>query len=441
MLTTTFRSFPIEEIEVSPNRQRKVFDETKLRELADSIENPSIGLLHPIVLRKVGDKRVLVAGERRLRAIKDSHDLGVQPYHLGQVIPPGQVPFLDIGEMDPLDAWEAELEENIKRDDLTWQERAKATADLMELRKQQAERKGAPKPTIATIAEEVRGSSEGNYHAATRREIVLSKHLDDPDVAAATSPEKAIKVLRRKEERARNEKLAAEVGQIATRDLHHAYHTDSEAWVKGAPDATYDVIITDPPYGMNADDFGDSGGMAAGAHGYVDSAENLARILKWLPGETFRVTKPQAHIYLFCDFAWFPEIKRHFETAGWKVFRTPIIWHKPTGFRAPWPEMGPQRRYECCLYAVKGDKRTTKMGGDVITCPPDDNLGHEAQKPVGLYVDLLSRSVIPGDQVLDLFGGTGPLIPAAHALKCRATVIEKDAASFAICSTRLKDLS
>jgi DNA modification methylase/ParB-like chromosome segregation protein Spo0J len=431
----------IDSIEVPSNRQRKVFDEAKLRELGDSIENPAIGLLHPIVIRKDGVRKVLVAGERRLRAIKDAHELGVQPYHLGAVIPPGKIPFSDIGEMDPLDAWEAELEENINRDDLTWQERAKATAELLELRKQQALKKGLPAPTVASIAEEVRGSAVGSNHVKTRQELVLSRHLDDPDVAAAASPDKAIKILRKKEEKARNERLAVEVGKIATRDLHHAYHADAEVWAKAAPPASFDVIITDPPYGMNADEFGDSGGMADGAHDYVDSAENLARILKWLPGESFRLAKPQAHLYLFCDFGWFADIKRAMEGAGWKVFRTPMIWHKPTGFRAPWPDMGPQRRYECCLYAVKGDKRTVKMGGDVITCPPDDNLGHNAQKPVALYVDLLSRSVIPGDQVLDLFGGTGPLIPAAHALKCRATVIEKEASSFAICSTRLKELS
>ncbi len=425
---------------ISDNRQRRAFDEGKLRELANSIENEKIGLLHPIVIRRDNNRTILVAGERRLRAFKDSHELGVAVWHAGQQVPIGMIPYLDIGEMDPLDAWEAELEENIKRADLTWQERANATAQLMELRKQQAEVKGTPQPTVSSIAQEILGRSDGYYHGHTRQELVLSKHLDDPDVAGAATPEKAMKVLRRKEDNARNVKLAAEVGKIAASDMHKIYHADSEQWITTVPDGTYDVILTDPPYGMDADQFGDSGGMAEGAHGYADSAEILARILKWMPAQIFRVAKPQAHAYLFCDFSWFGAVKGAMEAAGWKVFRTPFIWHKPSGFRAPWPDQGPQRRYEICLYAVKGDKHTAKLGGDVITAAPDENLGNAAQKPVALYVDLLSRSIIPGDHVLDLFAGSGTILPAAHALKCRATAVEMGDASYAICTKRLKEL-
>jgi DNA modification methylase len=108
--------------------------------------------------------------------------------------------------------------------------------------------------------------------------------------------------------------------------------------------------------------------------------------------------------------------------------------------RAPWPEQGPQRKYELCLYAVKGKRPVTKLAGDVLTHGPDANLGHGAQKPVALFEDLLSRSVHPGDSVLDLFCGTGPLFPAAHALKCRATGIELDQASFGIAAKRIQEL-
>lgn len=434
------RLMPVAEVIIKDNRQRRAFDEAKLRELADSIENEKIGLLHPIVIRWEGGKRVLVAGERRTRAIKDSHELGVSVWHAGQRVPPGMIPYLDVGEMDPLDAWEAELEENIKRADLSWQERALATASLMEMRTKKAERAGVAPPTVAAIAQEVSGHSESGYHSDVRNQIILSKHLNDPDIAGADSTRKAMKVLKRKEEQTRNTRLAAEVGKISASDMHKVYNADSEVWIKTMADASYDVILTDPPYGMDADEFGDSGGMAAGAHGYSDSEENFLRIMSWLPRELFRVAKVQAHCYIFCDIDWYHSIKGSMEKAGWRVFRTPLIWHKPSGFRAPWPEMGPQRRYETILYAVKGDKHIAKLGGDVITCPPDTNLGHAAQKPVALYVDLLSRSVIPGDQVLDLFAGTGPIIPAAHALKVRATAVEMDPAEYAKITTRLKEL-
>ncbi len=61
------RNVPIEDISRSPNQPRKVFEESELKELADSINE--IGLLQPITVRKLDNlKYELIAGERRLRA-------------------------------------------------------------------------------------------------------------------------------------------------------------------------------------------------------------------------------------------------------------------------------------------------------------------------------------------------------------------------------------
>lgn len=57
---------PLTAVVPNPHQPRKSFDETALKELADSIR--SEGLLQPIVVRKVGDKFELIAGERRWRA-------------------------------------------------------------------------------------------------------------------------------------------------------------------------------------------------------------------------------------------------------------------------------------------------------------------------------------------------------------------------------------
>jgi len=121
-----------------------------------------------------------------------------------------------------------------------------------------------------------------------------------------------------------------------------------------------------------------------------------------------------------------------FISFGWWVFRTPLIWYKKAGMRAPWPQHGPQRKFETILYAVKGKRPVNLVTGDVLDYAPDSNLGHAAQKPTALFEDLLRRSVKPGDSVLDPFCGSGPVFPAAHALKCRATGIELDTASYGI---------
>ena len=146
-------------------------------------------------------------------------------------------------------------------------------------------------------------------------------------------------------------------------------------------------------------------------------------------------------MYLFCDFGKFPFLKDRLECTGWKVFRTPLIWYKPGAYRTPWVLRGPRRTYECILFAIKGERNVNLLGDDVLEFPSDENQGHNAQKPVALFQELLARSARPGDRVLDLFCGTGPIFPAAHALKCAATGIELDLAFAGIAAQRIKELS
>ena len=99
-----------------------------------------------------------------------------------------------------------------------------------------------------------------------------------------------------------------------------------------------------------------------------------------------------------------------------------------------------ERLSETILYAVKGKRTTLRMAGDILDYPSDSNLGHSAQKPVALFEDLLRRSVLPGNTVLDPFCGTGPIFPAAHASKCRATGVELDQASYGLTVKRIERL-
>ena len=64
----TLMELRVTEIAANPHQPRAVFDEEALAELAFSIKE--IGLLQPLVVRKVDSGYELVAGERRLRAAK-----------------------------------------------------------------------------------------------------------------------------------------------------------------------------------------------------------------------------------------------------------------------------------------------------------------------------------------------------------------------------------
>ena len=419
-------------ITVAPNRQRREFTPTELNELADSIE--ANGLLHPPVIRFADGQPILVAGERRLRAITDMYALARVFRFDGQLVPLGYVPCTTLGELDTLQAWEAELEENIRRVDLTWQEQAAATASLMDLRRAQAKAVGAPTPQVRDLVAEVRPNDVYDQaHDTTRKEIIVSRFLDDKEVAAAPTLKEAVKILKKREERRQQADLAELTGKSFSSASHQLVNMDSKEWAASAQSASFDILLADPPYGMGADQFGDSGvGSSAAAHFYEDSYESWKALMEWFPGEAFRLCKPDAHAYLFCDIDRFHELRGLMQAAGWRVHRTPLIWHNPDGFRAPWPDQGCQRKYELILYAVKGSRKVNQLLGDVLEYRKDKAAGHPAQKPVPLLVDLLRRSARPGDAVLDPFAGSFSTVEACHELKLSCTAVERDASAYGI---------
>src|SRR5262245_28346742 len=103
------RSVPIDSIDPNPLQPRRVFQSDKLAELAQSIR--ANGIIQPLVVRKVGDRYQLIAGERRWRAAKLAG--------LDQL----QVYIRDIPDERLL---EVSLIENIQREDLNPMETAAA---------------------------------------------------------------------------------------------------------------------------------------------------------------------------------------------------------------------------------------------------------------------------------------------------------------------------
>lgn len=426
-----------QDLKIPENRQRTEFDPDGHVELVESIQKH--GLLSALILRSHEGQWLLVAGERRLRAIDEIYALDGTIKCNDTDIPYGMVPYLTLGELSPVAAMQAEFEENVRRMDLTWQERAKAEADLLRLTERISLEIGTTGNPAVKVAEASRGAATTANVTAVTRSVVLSNNLHRPEVAAAKSASEAIKVLQRIDERERNAVRAAALGKEFLGAKHRVLNTTAGAFM-ATTDQRFDVICTDPPYGMGADEFGDSGGGAAGAHFYDDSPESFAKHVVPVLKNLHTLAKPDAHAYIFCDFDRFHEIKGYLVEGGWDVFRTPLIWVVPTKYRAPWPESGPQRKYETILYAKRGSLKCTKIMGDVLTYPMDENLGHQAQKPVALFQDLLSRSVRPGMQVLDLFAGTGPVIPAAHSLSAIATAVEADPAAYSIAVGRAEEV-
>ena len=124
--------------DIIPNRfqPRLSFDEQGLKELSDSIKEH--GIIQPLVLRKLGDKFEIIAGERRYKAAQMA---GLQT-----------VPAV-IANIDDNKSAEVALVENVQRRDLTAIEEARSYKSLLDkgylTQDQLAKRMGLSQPAIA----------------------------------------------------------------------------------------------------------------------------------------------------------------------------------------------------------------------------------------------------------------------------------------------------
>lgn len=398
---------------IPSNRQRREFDQKKLDALRDGITSP-IGLLQPIVLRD--DHKTLVCGERRLRTVSA---LSAPYRHNGTEVPVGSIPYVVLSELSAELLHAAELEENVNRTDLTWQERARAIADLHKLRVGQS---GVYNPgtkgghSIKDTASEIIGhEAKGSEVSEISDAIRLAEFLDDPFVSAAKDEKEAKKIIR--EGRKHTERLEAAKNFDASKSPH-VLTRGSSYDVNDDFHNLFDVIVTDPPYGIDIHKKEMFDGVEK--HEYDDSDEAFQIVCEKLPMVAARTAKKDAHIYVFCDIRRFSDLLVAFEVGGWNVWNRPLIWDKGNTGSYGNLEHGFRACYDAILFAYRGSRILNAGYRDVININQRTDHAHPAGKPIELYVELLSRSCRPGDKVADFYCGSGPIFPAASQINVQA---------------------
>ncbi len=164
-------------IYANPNQPRKAFDQTALRELADSISKH--GVIMPIIVNKEDDKFMIIAGERRFRASKIA---GLK-----------KVPVI-VKTYSERQIKEISLIENLQREDLNPIEAANAMRSLMTdyglTQEDLADRIGKSRPAIAntlrllTLSKEVINLVEsGALSAGHARALISVPEIDQKKMA------------------------------------------------------------------------------------------------------------------------------------------------------------------------------------------------------------------------------------------------------------------
>lgn len=424
------KTLPISQVIVM-DRQRKEIGPKALEELARSIH--SKGLFHAVVISQEEDGSYrLRAGERRLRAMDSLHASSLPFSHDGQLVPENHVPYTLISDLDEADLYELELEENLRREDLTWMEETEAKANLHKLRKSENPLQ-TYKETALEVAE-LKGTTHAHEKQAVAKAVLIQEHKNNPRVKKAKSAEEAMRAILDEGEQKFLARLNMSTINQAT-SPHKIIKGDCREVLKTLPPATINTIICDPPYGIEAHNAGQES-----KHFYDDSADNALDICKTILREGFRLASSRATLFMFCDIDHFVELRTYAAQQAWTVFRTPIIWDKTRGSRAPWGRAGFQRSYEIILFAVKGQDELVYPGGRDILSFPQDNKNdrtHAANKPEELLDVLLKLTTLPGEVVLDPCAGSGSIIPAADRRKARTICIELDETYYAQAMGRL----
>ena len=259
------------------NRQRKVLKESHINELAYSINKR--GLIHPIV---VNTENVLLAGECRLAACK--------------VLGWTHINAQYSDELDPKEMRAIELEENIKRLDLTWQENAMAVLDFHELRRQDD----------PTWSHKDTGEAIGLSQPTVSKQILVAQELrqGNETVAAAPMYSTALGIVERREER----KRAVDLEHFQDIELdkpkpesQSILNADFLKWAPAYSGPRFNFIHCDFPYGINADKHVQG---AADTHGgYRDTLDHYHDLMHCLCSNADRLSSESASSYVLVFYA------------------------------------------------------------------------------------------------------------------------------------------
>lgn len=391
----------VNSVKIAHERFREDYGE--IEQLAVSIQR--YGLFHPIVV----DRELnLIAGERRLRA------------HIALGIDEIEVSYRE--DADELVKREIEIEENLNRKDFTWQEEVKAKAEIDRIKRQLygSATKGhgggwALRDTARSLGESV---------GLISRDIRLADALSEyPDLKKEKNKEAAWRKLQSIKERLLVSALAEKVEvDVDTRCMRCG---DSAVEMKKLESESVDLVLTDPPFGIDLRMKGKYGDVKP----YEDKMADVINVIDLVVGECYRVLKNDRHMYIFCDPRNLPYVIDICRKKGFSTLETPLIWHKTGGAGAGGGDMMWARNYECIIFSYKGHRSLNRKGeSDVIVVPrvaPQLKV-HPTEKPTQLLRYLIEQSTMPGELVIDPFAGSASTLIAAFEVKRNAWGCEID---------------
>jgi len=368
----------------------------------------ALGQLQPILV-KPGDNGnyILVAGERRLEGVRQLAKKNQAIKGLGT----NMIWAEPRESLQPHVMLQIEFDENMKRKDFTYVEKARFIRKFHEQMCITA-KLGGGEWTGELTAVSLRLSPASISHYLRVEEAIKN----DPGVAKAQTLTAAVKRMKT------NEKLKIRMEAVkehATAAYHLAESCarlgDSLQMVKEVPDGSVDLVNFDPPWG---DDTGHKSND--NWEGFDDDTQTSDKIINTLLPELFRVLRPDRFL-IFWYRAWaYQDMVGRLEHAGFslKFGRTPCIWYKPdkVSDQNRFPEKMLIDAYETFLIVRKGDPVYHQRNWQNVFSHnrvPVAALIHPTEKPLSLCDDLIRLCSVPGEMVFDPTAGSFSIIHSA----------------------------
>lgn len=383
-----------------------------------------------------GQPWILVAGGRRIEAARRAGFTSIRA--------------LDREHIDPLQLRVLELAENLDRKEMSFLEQVNAKQEMFLLRKEQN-----PEITQAEVAREI-GETPANFS----RDLNVAEAITvRPELASASSKKAVLRAARQishlEARVARNvlsqtsvgEEVSTGGGNLVSDLARRMVTADARTWLRQQTEGRFDLILTDPPYGIDHYSQGHKtrDDSSAGLSEYDDSEAVSLDLYADMVPQMIRVTKPEGWIICFQAEANYNYLRKLFEDCCLvhyeyrenpnngvcpayyeggascrfgRVEEPRWIWYRPNSQNNPrLPELHAKNVYEHILVFNRGEGKLLRPCPNLLSY--DAEYGsriHAMQKPVDLLKDIISRVTLHGESVADPFFGSGSTLVAAAQL-------------------------
>lgn len=446
----------------STQRARSI-DQDHVEDLKKSIADK--GLMQSVVVTADGDRYRLVAGEHRLEAFRQ---LGITKIPAEDLVSSlrrqGKIKKDEV--LSDADLLTYEIEENIKRLSMTWQDRVLSVERYHKLAKAQASRNKeqwlqsqtgdilgidqsyvsrflilaerlrkepeGPIAKAATVVDALRLLLQEKLDVAKRKQVDLLKQKQAEVKITAQRANVDVNAMKVQLPAGLAEQEAAAL-ESPSNDLPKSYfydlyfHGDAlKTLSEVAKVKTINHIVTDPPYGIDMD--------------HLLAYKNISDVVEThqvdanvaLLYELLRVARevihPKGFMCMWYDLDHHNMLQARAAEVGWKVCRWPFVWAKTSSCMNQAAAYNFTKSTEVCmiLRASEDSVLVQKQSNNFVLASAAHDSAHPFHKPFQVWERLINAVSYEGQTIVDPFAGSGSCLSAALTLNREPVGIEID---------------